>query len=179
MAHPGSSDSNHLNLAALWVDVMPSTKSLGAEMKRAGELGAKSFSEGFDSDKTANMFGQNFGNALTKGFKSTDFGGAIGSFTSKLTEQVDKDLSAKLRGVLPGMYREVTQADLGDSNAAATPSPVWLNRKPPWSSIAVRSTSSCAASAARIASASASHRRVEPSTSVNRNVTTPDGATTG
>ena len=40
-----------------------------------------------------------------------------------------------------------------------------------------RNTSSCAASATRIASASASHRRVEPSTSVNRNVTTPEGGT--
>ena len=48
--------------------------------------------------------------------------------------------------------------------------------KPPCASTAERSTSSWAASAARIASASASHRRVEPSTSVNRNVTTPEGA---
>ena len=66
-------------------------------------------------------------------------------------------------------------ADLGDANAAHTPSPVCLNRKPPWVSIAVRNTASWAANAARIASASASHRRVEPSTSVNRNVTTPEG----
>jgi hypothetical protein len=35
------------------------------------------------------------------------------------------------------------------------------------------------ASAARIRSASASHRRVEPSTSVNRNVTTPEVAAAG
>ena len=34
------------------------------------------------------------------------------------------------------------------------------------------------ATAARIAFASSSHRRVEPSTSVNKNVTTPDGAPT-
>ena len=67
-------------------------------------------------------------------------------------------------------------ADLGDANAAHTPSPVCLNNKPPCASIAVRNTSSWAASATRIASASASHRRVEPSTSVNRNVTTPEGA---
>ena len=39
-----------------------------------------------------------------------------------------------------------------------------------------RNTSSWAASAFRMPSASASHRRVEPSTSVNRNVTTPEGA---
>ena len=31
-------------------------------------------------------------------------------------------------------------ADLGDANAAHTPSPVWLNMKPPWVSIAERNT---------------------------------------
>jgi hypothetical protein len=41
--------------------------------------------------------------------------------------------------------------------------------------MAERNTSSWAARAALIASASASHRRVEPSTSVNKNVTAPDG----
>ena len=65
---------------------------------------------------------------------------------------------------------------LGDANAAHTPSPVCLNMKPPCASISPRNTSSWAASAARMPSASASHRRVEPSTSVNRNVTTPEGA---
>ena len=54
-----------------------------------------------------------------------------------------------------------------------------LNNQPPCASIALRNTSSWAASATRIASASASHRRVEPSTSVNRNVTTPEGAAAG
>ena len=67
-------------------------------------------------------------------------------------------------------------ADLGEANAAHTPSPVCLNNQPPCASIAARNTSSWAASATRIASASVSHRRVEPSTSVNRNVTTPEGA---
>jgi hypothetical protein len=42
-----------------------------------------------------------------------------------------------------------------------------------------RSTSSCAARAIRIPSESASHRRVEPSTSVNRNVTIPEGEPAG
>src|SRR6516162_1297836 len=68
---------------------------------------------------------------------------------------------------------------LGDENAAQIPSPVCLNMKPPCASIASRNTSSCAASAPRMPSASASHRRVEPSTSVNKNVTTPDGAADG
>jgi hypothetical protein len=51
-----------------------------------------------------------------------------------------------------------------------------LNNQPPCPSIAERNTSSCAARAFRIKSASASHRRVDPSTSVNKNVTTPEGA---
>src|SRR5258705_6634630 len=43
--------------------------------------------------------------------------------------------------------------------------------------ITTKSTgSSWTRNAARIASASASHRRVDPSISVNRNVTTPEGA---
>ncbi len=67
-------------------------------------------------------------------------------------------------------------ADLGDANAATTPSPLWLNRKPSCAAIAARNASSCAFRAARIAAASASHRRVDPSISVNRNVTTPVGA---
>ena len=67
-------------------------------------------------------------------------------------------------------------ADRGEAKVAHTPSPVCLNMKPPCASIAPRNTSSWAASAARIPSASASHRRVEPSTSVNKNVTTPAGA---
>src|SRR5271165_2264875 len=70
-------------------------------------------------------------------------------------------------------------ADFGDAKAAHTPSPVCLNNQPPCASIAERNTSSWAASAALIAAASASHRRVEPSTSVNKNVTTPEGAAAG
>ena len=53
---------------------------------------------------------------------------------------------------------------------------MWLNKNPSYASIAVRNTLSWTTSAARIACASASHRRVEPSTSVNKNVTTPEGA---
>src|SRR4029077_17157073 len=66
-------------------------------------------------------------------------------------------------------------ADPGEPNAATTPSPVWLNKNPSYDSIAVRKTSSCATRADHMACASASHRRVEPSISVNRKVTTPEG----
>src|SRR6202161_2271035 len=77
-----------------------------------------------------------------------------------------------------GAPTAASTADLGEANAAHTPSPVCLNNQPPCASIALRNTSSWAVRAIRISSASASHRRVEPSTSVNRNVTTPEGAGT-
>ena len=54
-------------------------------------------------------------------------------------------------------HREST-AHLGEANAAHTPSPVCLNNQPPCASTAARNTASCAARAACIALASASHR---------------------
>lgn len=68
-----------------------------------------------------------------------------------------------------------SMAARAEPNAAHTPSPVCLNSQPPRVSIADRRTSSWSMSAVRIASGSASHRRVEPSISVNRNVTVPEG----
>ena len=65
-----------------------------------------------------------------------------------------------------------------DWNAAQTPSPVCLNNQPPQESIADRNTSSWAANSTRISSGAASQRRVEPSISVNKNVTVPDGGST-
>jgi hypothetical protein len=50
---------------------------------------------------------------------------------------------------------------------------------PPCDSIADRKISSWTNNDADIASASAAHKRVDPSTSVNRNVTVPDGRTAG
>ena len=58
------------------------------------------------------------------------------------------------------------------SSPARTQGCCWSAR----AAIAACSTLSWAANATSIASASDSHRRVEPSTSVNRNVTTPEGA---
>ena len=58
------------------------------------------------------------------------------------------------------------------------PSPVCLNNQPPCASIATFNSSSCAVNAARIVSGSRSQRRVEPSMSVNRKVTVPEGRIT-
>ena len=81
-----------------------------------------------------------------------------------------RQLQRPLRG-----HRRINR-NLGEANAAHTPSPVCLNNQPPCAPIADAQHLVMGGHAARIASASASHRRVEPSTSVKRNVTTPEGA---
>src|SRR5579871_1014491 len=63
-------------------------------------------------------------------------------------------------------------------NAAASPSPPVEKTWPPNRSIAARRITSWRASADRIASGAVSHDRVDPSMSVKRNVTVPDGAST-
>ena len=60
-------------------------------------------------------------------------------------------------------------------NAAATPSPPVENTNPLCPSITARKTLSWRANASRIASGCSSHRRVEPSRSVNKKVTIPVG----
>ena len=64
------------------------------------------------------------------------------------------------------------------AKAAASPSPPVANTKPPWASTALRTIPSWRANAKRMDSGAASHRRVDASTSVNKNVTVPDGRAT-
>ena len=73
-------------------------------------------------------------------------------------------------------HRRVDRALRRDERGTHTVAGVLEHDQPPCAPIALRNTSSWAASAVRMPSASASHRRVEPSTSVNKNVTTPEGA---
>jgi hypothetical protein len=63
-------------------------------------------------------------------------------------------------------------------NTAWNPSPVVFTTEPPCRATASRRISSWRANAACIASGCSSHRRVEPSMSVNKNVTVPDGIST-
>ena len=59
---------------------------------------------------------------------------------------------------------------------AWSPSPVVFTTVPSWCSTASRRIASWRSSAGRIAAGCCSHSRVEPSRSVNRNVTVPDGS---
>jgi hypothetical protein len=85
-----------------------------------------------------------------------------------VARMAEQEAVIRLDRPLPGhgentWLRRAYRVGRGDAMTGAAPSG------------AVRNTLSWAASATRIPSASASHRRVEPSTSVNRNVTTAAG----
>ena len=75
--------------------------------------------------------------------------------------------------------RAAATASTADPNAAASPSPMVENTVPPCSATARRSSSSWRDRADRIASSSSCHSRVDPSMSVKRNVTVPDGPAIG
>src|SRR5215217_5024486 len=71
--------------------------------------------------------------------------------------------------------RAAATASDGRLNASPKPSPAVANTYPSHASTASRTAASCTLSDADIPSGSAGQHRVEPSTSVNKNVTVPDG----
>lgn len=100
MTTPGS--GGNINLAALWVPVMPETSHMGEEMKKAGSQAKRQFEEGFNSGTSPEQIGSNFSSkvtkAMTEGFKGLEipFGGS--SFLEKFSRDVDEKLVNKLKG---------------------------------------------------------------------------------
>ena len=74
------------------------------------------------------------------------------------------------------IHRRSHRAACGLANTACSPSPVVLTTTPSRFSTASRRISSWRASAPRMGSGCSCHRRVDPSRSVNRNVTVPVGS---
>jgi len=70
-------------------------------------------------------------------------------------------------------------AATGSANAAWKASPIVLKWYPPWARMAAARMALCRSSATRIVVRSRSHRRVDPSMSVNRKVTSPEGGAKG
>ncbi|WP_304440352.1 transglycosylase family protein, partial [Mycobacterium sp. 852002-40037_SCH5390672] len=109
MTHPGGG----INLAALWIPVMPETSQVTPKLKEAGQQARKAFEEGFGGGGGADNLGSQFGAKFMAGFQkkldSGDFG-ALGGVIDKLGAQVDEKLAAKLKGQLPEAYRASTVA---------------------------------------------------------------------
>lgn len=113
MTHPGGSGGN-INLAALWVPVMPETSHLNAEMRKVGAQMKRDLTEGFESASGAEELGQGFASKVAQSFSShlgkANLGLGISPMIDRLSEQVDEKLASKLKGQLPQLYRQATAA---------------------------------------------------------------------
>jgi Transglycosylase-like domain len=106
-----------VNLAALWVPIMPETSHLTSGAREAGEKARVAFQEGFGKGGSAEELGGSFANKFTQSFNSKLRGADLGLGISgllgqvdKFGEQVDARLAAKLKGQLPQAYRAVAAA---------------------------------------------------------------------
>jgi hypothetical protein len=100
MTTPGG---NAINLAALWVPVMPETSHLASEMKNVGKEMRRNLEEGLNSGTSPDQMGQSLGQRL--GTSAVNAFGAslknLPGFASGAVEgfsKVNDDLAEKLRG---------------------------------------------------------------------------------
>jgi hypothetical protein len=101
MTAPGGGH-NEINLAALWIPVMPETSHMGEEMRKAGGDAKKQFEQGFNSSGSSpENIGQSFGSKLmasiNKEMKGIELPLGTSGMFEKLNVEIDKT-SAKLRG---------------------------------------------------------------------------------
>ena len=112
MTHPGGSSG--VNLATLWVPVMPETSQMDAKMREAGAKGKRAFEQGFGSgggpEELGATFAQKFSASFASKLGSANLGLGVGTAIDKLSEQVDAKLAAKLKASLPQAYKSVTTA---------------------------------------------------------------------
>src|SRR5215212_11026810 len=74
MTHPGGG-GNDVNLAALWVPVMPETSQMMPAMQKAGEKARQEFTQGFQHSsggaQSPEQMGQQWANQFMRSFNST------------------------------------------------------------------------------------------------------------
>ena len=96
---------NDINLAALWVPVMPETKGLGPEMRKAGESAKREFVQGFSGGMSPDAMGKQWATQFSRSMTATmgqipmpnvlqNFMGSLGEKT-KVTEAQLDSLKAK------------------------------------------------------------------------------------
>lgn len=109
-----SGHNEGVNLAALWVPVMPETSHLNEAMKEAGNKARQSFEQGMTGGGDIGQIGATFGDKFMTGFMQKFSGAEFGLGISRMFEavngQVDEHLASKLSGQLPQAYRAARQA---------------------------------------------------------------------
>src|SRR5689334_4754320 len=102
MTTPGG--GQNINLAALWVPVMPETSHMGEEMKKAGADSKKKFEEGWNQGTSPEAMGSSFSaqlmGSINKGLGAQDipFFSKMHEYMSQFGTDVDSKLVGKLKG---------------------------------------------------------------------------------
>ena len=99
MTSPGG---DSINLAALWIPVMPETSQIGTEMEKAGKQAKQSFEQGFNSagsspEALGSSFGAKLQESIGKGLKGIELPLGLGTAIDKLGGDIDKNLVNKLK----------------------------------------------------------------------------------
>lgn len=107
MTAPGG-EGNNINLAALWVPVMPETSGMGEAMKKAGAESKRAFEEGFNSSGSSpealgNSFSSKLNQSMASGLKNFELPFGISGVFERMGSDIDEKLVGKLKG-------EATQA---------------------------------------------------------------------
>lgn len=117
MTSPGGGGHNDINLAALWIPVMPETSHMGEEMRKAGGEAKKQFEQGFNSGNSPENIGQSFGSKLTasigKEMGNFELPFGMSNMFEKFGNSVDKNVVEKLKGQASqalDQYREKYEA---------------------------------------------------------------------
>jgi hypothetical protein len=98
-----SGRGNDINLAALWIPVMPETSHMGEEMHKAGQTAKRQFEQGFNStgaspESIGQSYGSKLAGSLSKEFKNFELPYGLTGFLDKFSGDVDQKLVSKLRG---------------------------------------------------------------------------------
>src|SRR4051794_21525795 len=101
MTSPGGR-GNDINLAALWIPVMPETSHMGEEMRKAGQESKRKFEEGFNSGTSPEALGSSFtaklNSSLAQGFSKIELPLGLGRAIDQLGGDIDTKLIAKVQG---------------------------------------------------------------------------------
>jgi hypothetical protein len=102
MTTPGGHGSNEINLAALWVPVMPETSKMAPEMRKAGEESKRQFEQGFNTGSSPEAMGQSFVGKFTQtigqGLQGFELPLGMSKAIDKFGTEVDTKLINKLKG---------------------------------------------------------------------------------
>lgn len=102
MTQPGGGHGNDINLAALWIPVMPETSHMGEEMRKAGAESKRKFEEGFNSGTSPEALGSGFSaklsSSISQGLSKIELPLGLGKAIDQLAGDVDTKLISKVQG---------------------------------------------------------------------------------